>query len=192
MIGYVGAHDHEGKPGSNRFGVPLAASFFAGVTLSLLLLGTAAAWAGRLLVQWSATFAIATAMLSILAGLAALLGPVLRQRFPNPSVKRRGGIGGAFVYGLFYTVATLTTSAGPLMLLLTIAAAVGRPLYGAALSLAYGIGRGLPFLLLGLFAGRVGGWLARLERTRRIAEVVSGLALIGVGVYFLRLGQQIG
>ena len=96
-----------------------------------------------------------------------------------------------FVYGLFYTAATLTTSAGPLMLLLTIAAAVGRPLYGAGLSLAYGIGRGLPFLLLGLFAGRIGGWLARLERTWRIAEVVSGLALIGAGVYFLRLAQQI-
>ena len=60
----------------------------------------------------------------------------------------------------------------------TRAAAVGRPVYGAALSLCYAIGRAAPFLLLGLFAGTVGVWLARMGRFRRIAEVVSGIALI--------------
>lgn len=191
MVSYIGAHDHGDSTTSGRTGLPIAVSFFAGITLSLLVLGTAAAYFGRLLVKWSASFAVAAAVLSIAAGVIALFGPALRRHISNPNVKKRGGIGGAFVYGLFYTVATLTTSAGPLMLLLTIAAAVGKPVYGAALSLAYGIGRGLPFLLVGLFAGRVSGWLARLERGRRVAEVVSGLALIGVGVYFVRLAQQI-
>lgn len=190
MIGYIGAHDQRSHD-SRREGLHLAVSFFAGIALSLIVLGTAAAWLGRLLVRWSASFAIATAVLSILAGLVALMGPVVRRRFTNPNVKKRSGIGGAFVYGLFYTVATLTTSAGPLMLLLTIAAAVGRPLYGAVLSLAYGVGRGLPFLLLGLFAGRIGGALSRLERGRRAAEIVSGVALIGTGAYFFRLAQQL-
>lgn len=191
IISYIGAHGEQTGDRPRRGARLLALSFFLGVTTGLLVLGTAAAYFGRLLVRWSANFAIATAVLSILIGLAALLGPVLRRYVPNPEVKKRGGVGGAFVYGLLFTVATLTTSAGPLMLLLTIAAAVGKPLYGAVLSLAYGIGRGLPFLLVGLFAGRVAGWLARLERGRRLAEIVSGLALIGVGVYFLRLATQI-
>jgi len=71
-------------------------------------------------------------------------------------------------------------------------AAIGRPVYGALLSLSYGIGRGLPFLLMGLFAGRIAGWLAGLDRARRIAEVVSGVALIAMAFYFFRLASQLG
>jgi cytochrome c-type biogenesis protein len=90
-----------------------------------------------------------------------------------------------------YSVATLTTSAGPLLLLLTVATAVGRPVYGAAISLAYGVGRGAPFLALGLFAGQLGRWLERVERARRPAEVVSGVALLAVAVYFARLSTVV-
>lgn len=191
MISYISAHGDAADDTKRRGAKLLAVSFFAGVTTGLLVLGTTAAYFGRLLVRWSASFAIATAVLSILAGLIALFGPFVRRRVPNPEIKKRGGVGGAFVYGLLFTVATITTSAGPLMLLLTIAAAVGNPVYGAALSLAYGVGRGLPFLLVGLFAGRVAQWLAKVERGRRIAEVVSGVALIVVGIYFVRLAMQI-
>ncbi len=95
------------------------------------------------------------------------------------------------MYGFLYSVATVTTSAGPLLLLLTVAAAIGNPLYGAILSLSYAIGRGLPFLLLGLFAGTVGAWLARIGRARRIAEVVSGVALVALAVYFVQLAQTL-
>lgn len=187
IASYIGAHGDADADKVQRNAKALAFSFFFGLTAGLLILGTAAAWFGRLLAQWSAPFAMATAVLSIVAGLVALLGPVMRRLVTNPAVKQRGGAGGAFVYGLLFTVATITTSAGPLMLLLTIAAAMGKPLYGALLSLAYGIGRGLPFLLIGLFASRVTAWVGRMERGRRAAEVVSGAALVGVGVYFLTL-----
>ena len=112
------------------------------------------------------------------------MAPALRRRFAGPELEKRGGLSGAFLYGLTYTLATVTTGAGPLLLMLTVAAAIGHPLYGAALALAYGIGRGLPFLALGIFAGAGGAWLARIERLRRPAEVVSGLALVVIGAYF--------
>ncbi len=131
------------------------------------------------------------AVFALIAGLAAIFGPSVRRRVPDPEVNKRGGMAGAFLYGLLYSVATVTTSAGPLLLLLTIAAAIGRPAYGAALSLSYAIGRGLPFLLLGLFAGTVGSWLARLGRARRIAEVVSGVALLVLSIYFIKLAQTL-
>jgi cytochrome c-type biogenesis protein len=171
--------------------VLLSFAFFFGIVLSLLALGTAAAFLGRLLSRWSAAFAIGAALFSLAAGLAAIFGPALRRRVPDPEISQRGGVAGAFLYGLCYSVATVTTSAGPLLLLLTIAAAIGRPVYGAALSLSYAIGRGLPFLLLGLFAGTVGAWLARVNRARRIAEVVSGIALVMLSVYFVRLAQAL-
>lgn len=186
-VGSQGARGADYRVAARR----MALAFFVGITLSLFVLGTLAAWLGRLIGEWSGPFALAAAIFSILVGLAALAGPVIRRRIPSPRVVKSGGVTGAFVYGLLYTVATLTTSAGPLVLLLTIAAAMGEPLYGGALSLAYGVGRGAPFLLLGLFAERVSGWISRLERGRRALEVVSGLALVGVGVYFLNLAGQL-
>lgn len=169
----------------------LSFSFFLGIGLSLLALGIAASFAGRLFSRWNALFAFGVAAFFFVAGLAAIFGPSVRRYVPDPEISKRGGMAGAFLYGLLYSVATVTTSAGPLLLLLTIAAAIGRPVYGAALSLSYGIGRGLPFLLLGVFAGTVGSWLARLGRARRVAEVVTGVALLVLSIYFIRLAQTL-
>ncbi len=157
----------------------------------MLALGIGASYAGRLFSRWNAAFAIGAALFSLAAGFAAIFGPLVRRYVPDPEINQRGGIAGAFLYGLLYSVATVTTSAGPLFLLLTIAAAIGRPVYGAALSLAYAIGRGLPFLLLGLFAGTVSAWLAKLKPARRIIEVVSGLALLSIAVYFAWLARAV-
>lgn len=151
----------------------------------------AASYLGRLLAGWSWAFAIGVSLFSLAAGLAAIFGPTIRRYVPDPEISKRGGIAGAFIYGLLFSVATVTTAAGPLLLLLTVAAAIGRPAYGAALSLSYAIGRGVPFLLLGLFAGTFGTWLSRLGRVRRIAEIVSGITLIMLAVYLARFAQRL-
>ena len=166
-----------------RFGF----AFFGGLVLALVVLGTAAALLGRLLADWRGGFALAGAALTALAGIAVLFGPVLRRLVPDPPVPRRMGITGAFTYGVLFSVATVTTSAGPLMLLLTVAAAMSRPLYGALLSLAFGVGRGAPFLALAVFSGQVQRWIGRVERLRRPFEIVSGVALVAVAVFFVRI-----
>jgi len=171
--------------------VLVSLAFFLGLVVSLLTIGVAASYLGRLLAGWSWAFAIGVSLFSLAAGLAAIFGPTIRRYVPDPEISKRGGIAGAFIYGLLFSIATVTTSAGPLLLLLTVAAAIGRPAYGAALSLSYAIGRGVPFLLLGLFAGTVGAWLGRLGRARRIAEVVSGIGLIVLAVYFARFAQRL-
>lgn len=191
-MGLVGSQVENAPQGlRRRRGIFVSLSFYVGLTASLLVLGIAAAYLGRLLSRWNAAFAMGASGFSLLAGLAAIFGPALRRYIPNPEVTNRAGIIGAFVYGLTYTAATVTTSAGPLLLLLTVAAAIGRPVYGAVLSLSYGIGRGMPFLLLGVFAGTVGAWIARLGRARRIAEIVSGIVLLFLAAYFLRLAQTL-
>ncbi len=188
----MGAQVEDAPKGKRRWqGVLFSLSFFVGITLSLLALGIAASFAGRLFARWNWAFAIGGAVFSLLAGLAAIFGPALRRRIPDPEIRKRGGLVGAFLYGFLYSVATVTTSAGPLLLLLTVAAAIGRPWYGAILSLSYAVGRGLPFLLLGLFAGTVGSWLARIGPARRSAEIISGVALVALAVYFIRLAQTL-
>ena len=163
---------------------PDCPSHSSGLILSLTVLGTLAAVLGRVLAQWDAAFSVGAALVTLLAGLAALFGPALRRRVPDPSIRRRSGVIGSFLYGTVYSVATITSSAGPLLLVLTIAAAVGRPFYGALIAIAFAIGRGLPFLLLGLFSGRVGALVARFERFRRPAEAFSGVLLVGLSGYF--------
>lgn len=155
------------------------------------MLGTAASVLGRLLTRWKVQFAFGTAFLSLVAGVALLSGPLIRRRIPSPSVRRKRGAAGAFLYGLLYSVATITTSGGPLLLLLTVAAAIGRPGYGALLALAYAVGRGLPFLLLGLFAERVGRTIGRLDKYQRLAEVLSGIALLGLSLYFVQFALNL-
>jgi len=165
----------------------LTGAFFVGLVIALTALGTAASLVGRVLTNWDGSFAIGAAVLTFLAGLATIGAPWLRRRVPDPVVRQRTGIAGAFAYGVAYSVVTITTSAGPLILLLTVATAMGRPAYGAALSLSYAIGRGMPFVFIGLFAGALGAWLERVNRARRAAELASGVALLALSAYFVWL-----
>jgi cytochrome c-type biogenesis protein len=73
----------------------------------------------------------------------------------------------------------------PLVFLLTVAAAQAHAQYGLLLALAFGIGRGLPFLIVGLAAGLLMRF-AGLSRWRRPLQVVSGSALLLVSVYYVR------
>lgn len=191
IVGYVGSAEtaRRGRDdsGRRRHSAMLSLAFFVGLVFMLTALGTLASVVGRLLTQWARAFSLGAAGVTLAAGVATLFAPVLRQQIPDPRVRQRSGVLGAFGYGICYSVATITSSAGPLLLLLTVSAAMGRPAYGFALSLAFALGRGLPFLLLGLFAGRLGELVNRAGRARRLVEILSGIALIGLSVYFVRL-----
>lgn len=190
LVSYVGYQlENVGEGARRRYGVILSVSFFLGLMLGLVVLGVLASVVGRVFAQWDAAFAAGAALVTFLAGLAALFGPLLRRRVPDPVVRRRGGILGSFLYGTVYSVATITSSAGPLLLLLTISAALGNPFLGGLIALAFAIGRGLPFLLLGLFAGRVGALIAHIERYRRPVEALSGAVLVGLSGYFAWLAR---
>lgn len=132
MAGYIGSHQTTaGETTTTTWwrssGFALSVAFAAGLAVCVVTIGTLASILGGLLTQWKVESAIATALLSAVAGAAVLMGPAIRLRVPDLKVRNRRGVAGAFLYGLFYSIATLTTSAGPLLLLMTIAAAIGRP-----------------------------------------------------------------
>lgn len=188
ILGDTGPHDATAR--APRPGV-LSLLFFGGLVLSLTTVGVLAAMSGHVFTRNGPAFSIVAAVLLGLGAAAVLAGPWVRRRVPDPVVRQRGGRAGAFGYGAAYSVATITSSAGPLLLLLTVAAAVGRPVYGALLSFAFAIGRGVPFLALGYGAEhgsqRLGRWLERLDRGRRPVELLSGVVLLGLTGYFLWL-----
>ena len=77
------------------------------------------------------------------------------------------------------------------LLVLTVAAAEHRPAYGGLLALGYGLGRGLPFLLLGLFSGVATRLRCQPSWSRAIRVTTGSVLLVITGYYlwiFLRLG----
>ena len=90
------------------------------------------------------------------------------------------GLAGALGYGFVFS---LGTSVAPLLLLLTVSAAHGRPAYGLLLSFAFGLGRGLPFLLVGLIAGAATSF-AHLARWRGAIQIASGCVLLALSAYY--------
>lgn len=177
MAGAAGASESQ----SRRSGFLIAAAFFAGIVINLTMLGAVASRVGAILTEsFGRYWTLGMAALSLAAAALAFLGPRLRPG--QLAALRKPGIPGAFVYGFIFS---LGTSAAPLLALLTIAAAHAGTLYGVLLSFAFGVGRGLPFLLVGLFAGAVMR-LARIGMWRRTIQTVSGIALLLVSAYYTR------
>lgn len=92
----------------------------------------------------------------------------------------------AFIYGLLYGPIALPCS-GPLVvsifaLSLTVADALGK----LNVFLWFGLGFGIPLLLLSFFSGAAQRWVTRQFAIRaRLINVISGLLLLGIGLYDL-------
>lgn len=177
MAGVVGTYENE----SRRRGFLIAAAFFAGIVVNLTVLGALAGRLGSVMtISFGRYWALAMAVVSLLAAALAFYGP--RMRVEKLAALRKPGVAGAFGYGFIFS---LGTSAAPLLLLLTFSAAQASFLYGLLLAFAFGVGRGLPFLVVGLFTGvvvrftRVGVW-------RRSIQIASGVGLLLVSFYYAR------
>ncbi|MBI4122730.1 MAG: cytochrome C biogenesis protein [Parcubacteria group bacterium] len=60
--------------------------------------------------------------------------------------------------------------------------AASQPGSAFSLLMLYALGFGLPFLVVGLFAGRAQAWLSRFSRASRIINAIFGLVLVALGV----------
>ena len=181
-LGLAGLVSTNSETASKRSGLPVAVAFFLGIVVSLTVLGAVAGRLGVILTEsFGRYWALAMAGISLLAAVVAFYGPYLKPH--QLQTLRKPGLSGTFVYGFIFS---LGTSAAPLLLLLAVAAgqaSVGR---GGLLALAFGIGRGLPFLLAGVFAKSLTA-LAQSTRWRRGIQLVSGIALLFVSGYYVRV-----
>ncbi|MCR4300348.1 MAG: hypothetical protein NUV51_01935 [Sulfuricaulis sp.] len=177
MAGVVGASESQ----TRKAGFLIALAFFLGIVVNLTLLGAVADRLGTILTEsFGRYWALAMAVLSFAAAILAFWGP--RLSVARLAGLRKPGLAGSFSYGFIFS---LGTSAAPLLLLMTVAATQADPGYGAILAFVFGLGRGLPFLIVSLFAGglirltRIGVW-------RRAIQTVSGCALLFVSFYYTR------
>jgi cytochrome c-type biogenesis protein len=92
----------------------------------------------------------------------------------------------AFVYGLLYGPIALPCSGPLLVSIFALSLTVGEALSKLNIFFWFGIGFGLPLLLLSFVSGASGRWITRqfAQRARAI-NLISGLLLVGVGIYDL-------
>ncbi|MFH1486053.1 MAG: cytochrome c biogenesis protein CcdA, partial [Chloroflexota bacterium] len=91
----------------------------------------------------------------------------------------------SFLIGLTFSVGW-TPCVGPVLAaILTLAATSETVLHGAFLLVAYSLGMGVPFLAVGAALGRLSPHLRRLNRYGGTVSVISGVFLVGLGVFML-------
>ncbi len=177
---------------SHLHGFLLSATYVSGIVILYTSLGTGFAAAGFLAGSALQSPWLTVAIATLCIVMSASMFGAFELALPS-SVQTRlaraggGGFRGAFIMGLVAGVIAAPCTGPVLSFVLTLIARDGNIAKGAALMFAYALGMGLPFLVLGTFSQAI----ARLPKSGKWMEVVKsvfGLAMLGAGLYFLRLG----
>lgn len=156
-----------------------AVAFIAGTALATTAMGMLAALAGHAVVGLGAWPRYALAAVPLVMG-THLLG-WLTLPLPKGTPWKGGGLAAAFAAGLLLTVVVGSCGTPVLAAILSFAAYKGNLVFGALLLFLYGVGYGLPLLLVGTAAGG----LARRPAWHAWSERASGAALISLGYYLI-------
>ena len=183
IVGYVGGSSDLPR----RRAFILSLMFAIGLALTFMLLGLVAALIGGLIGSSTTWWYYLVAFVCFVIGLN-MLGIIhleiplwmggLRERI---TLK---GLPGALALGLVSGLVASQCATPVLAAILTYVMAKGALLYGAGLLFIYALGRGVPVVLAGTFTGVLKSF-QKLGRWSEVIEKVSGVIVIGVGLYFL-------
>lgn len=184
MLAYV-TKSFENKEHQERHALYMGGAFVAGMIVTHVVLGVAAAlggeWVKNILGrQWG----LLLGPLLIVMGL--MWSGWLNIRLPwfGVKAKRVNGIWGAFLLGIPFSVAVCPFCTPALLVTLTASAAIGSVSFGFALLFAFALGRSVP-IILGAWSM---GWLESLKvisNYQKVFEILAGLVLILMGLYLL-------
>jgi cytochrome c-type biogenesis protein len=184
IIGYVGGSTNLSR--SHSFTISL--TFSLGLAVTFTMLGVIASLIGGLIGGGTRLWYYLVAFVCFLIGLQMVGAINIRSPMWFGGLRERialKGLPGAFSLGLVSGLVASQCATPVLAAILTYVVAQGEALfYGASLLFIYALGRGVPIILAGTFAGALkqiqslGSWSQTLEK-------VSGILILGVGLYFL-------
>ncbi len=161
--------------------------FVLGLSITFIILGMAAALAGKMYGDVSRVWNWVVAGVCLVMGLH-LMG-VLKLSIPMPfSVQpRTRGLVGALVMGLLFGVVSAPCAAPILIVLLTYLAGSGSSVpWGALLLLVYALGHSVLILLAGTSMGFARKFIesGNITKATNVMRRLAGALIVLVGVYF--------
>jgi cytochrome c-type biogenesis protein len=154
-----------------------AAAFVVGTVLATTFLGVLAAAAGHAVMVLGSGPRYAVAFILIVVGLTLIGWLRWPLPFRSPLIKVSSSVPAAFLAGLVFSM-TISVCATPLFAaILSFAAYKESLVFGGLLLFSYGLGSGLPLLVVGTGVGAV---VARFERLRAWGDRVAGGIVLGV------------
>ena len=164
--------------------------FVLGMATATSIMGLLTAGLGWVFGRFDTRFLMLLAAVPLLMGLN-LLG-LLPFRLPAWHSTRLQAIAGeklkhkmtAFSAGLLFSLAIAPCATPILLGILTLVALQGDFVYGGLLMFVYGLGAGMPLLMVGHGYERLRPCFATPHRQRWLRNV-SGILLLGVGVYIV-------
>lgn len=183
IIGFVGG----ARELPRRRAFVLSLAFALGLAITFMMLGVIAALLGAWLGSGSRWWYYLVAGICFLIGLNMLGVFQINMPMLFGGLRERiglKGISGALALGLVSGLVASQCATPVLAAILTYVMAEGALAYGAALLFVYALGRGVPVVLAGTFAGALKS-MQSLNRWAPAIEKASGLIVLAVGLYFL-------
>ncbi|MCL4078121.1 sulfite exporter TauE/SafE family protein [Coriobacteriia bacterium Es71-Z0120] len=186
ITGTVASGERDARPAAGR-ALVLVAAFVFGMSMVFASIGVVAGALGRAIVigQWAYFAAAAVCLVLGLHMLGIVQLPVDRLNALLP-VRRpeRRGLAGSFLFGMLFGLVASPCATPILAAIATIAAAGRDAVRGGALLFVYGLGKGVPLVLLGVASGSM-AVMKRLGRGADTLAKVGGAGLLFAAAYLV-------